>query len=149
MLTMLIGGLWHGANWTFVVWGAYHGALLAAYRRFAHWWDPMPPALRQVAMFLAALVGWVFFRSADFSMAWHLLRIMVLPTAGATIPGVGLLVAWMGLAGWWAMRGPNAFDMHASWRFHPGHAFWWAAAMGASLALMAGTGASPFLYFQF
>src|SRR5258705_1821571 len=32
MLTMLIGGLWHGANWTFVVWGAYHGLLLCLYR---------------------------------------------------------------------------------------------------------------------
>jgi len=39
MTTMLIGGLWHGASWTFVVWGAYHGALLAAYRRYGEWWD--------------------------------------------------------------------------------------------------------------
>src|SRR5687768_13673311 len=58
MITMLIGGLWHGAAWTFIVWGAYHGALLALYRRFAAAWDPLPAALRQVAMFVLALIGW-------------------------------------------------------------------------------------------
>jgi len=47
MITMLVGGLWHGANWTFVVWGAYHGALLAAHRRFARYWDPLPAIFRQ------------------------------------------------------------------------------------------------------
>src|SRR5262245_34069120 len=42
MLTMLIGGLWHGANWTFVVWGAYHGVLLIAYRQWGSYWDRLP-----------------------------------------------------------------------------------------------------------
>src|SRR4051812_731697 len=54
MLTMLLGGLWHGAGWTFIVWGGYHGLLLSLYRRFGHWWDRLPVLLRQVAMFLFA-----------------------------------------------------------------------------------------------
>ena len=42
MLTMLIGGLWHGAAWTFVFWGGYHGILLALYRANAAHWDRLP-----------------------------------------------------------------------------------------------------------
>jgi alginate O-acetyltransferase complex protein AlgI len=39
MGTMLLGGLWHGANWTFVAWGAYHGLWLVVYRRISRQWD--------------------------------------------------------------------------------------------------------------
>src|SRR5690606_36963961 len=46
MLTMLIGGLWHGANWTFVVWGAYHGILLSAHRAAGAGWDSLPARVR-------------------------------------------------------------------------------------------------------
>jgi D-alanyl-lipoteichoic acid acyltransferase DltB (MBOAT superfamily) len=42
MVTMLLGGLWHGATWTFVVWGDYHGTLLAIYRMFGQTWDKLP-----------------------------------------------------------------------------------------------------------
>src|SRR6185436_17696300 len=44
VLTMLIGGLWHGASWTFVVWGAYHGLLLAAQRAAGNRWTVLPAA---------------------------------------------------------------------------------------------------------
>ena len=60
MLTMLIGGLWHGASWTFVVWGGYHGVLLALYRRFGRYWDPLPRAVRQLGNFFLVVIGWVF-----------------------------------------------------------------------------------------
>ena len=52
MLTMLIGGLWHGAAWTFVFWGGYHGDAAAIYRANAGQWDRLPRAFRQLAMFL-------------------------------------------------------------------------------------------------
>src|SRR5215203_462485 len=55
MLTMLIGGLWHGAAWTFVVWGMYHGLLLVAYRLGARWWNPLPAGVRQISMFFFVL----------------------------------------------------------------------------------------------
>src|SRR5262249_45580925 len=57
LLTMLIGGLWHGASWTFVAWGVYHGALLVLYRRYAAWWDLLPALLRQALMLLLVIVG--------------------------------------------------------------------------------------------
>jgi alginate O-acetyltransferase complex protein AlgI len=149
LLTMLIGGLWHGANWTFVVWGAYHGLLLALYRRFGVHWDRLPPALRRVATFVLIVVGWVLFRSTDFTMAWTVLGKMFAPAPGVVFAGVPLFATIALIAALWSMMGPNAFDVDQRWSFKPKHAFAVAAAFGVCLALMAGTGSSPFLYFQF
>ena len=71
MLTMLLGGLWHGAAWTFVAWGAYQGLWLAAER----WagkrapWARLPRPGRIALTFVVVLGGWVFFRATDFSFA--------------------------------------------------------------------------------
>ncbi len=73
-LTMVIGGLWHGASFTFVAWGAYHGALLVIERRIG---EPrlarVPFLARQAVTFLLVAVGWVFFRSETFAQAGHVL----------------------------------------------------------------------------
>lgn len=78
MLTMLLGGLWHGAGWTFVIWGGLHGAYLAinhAFRRFF-------PAIKIHAFigwsitFLAVIIGWVFFRAESVSGALNILQAM-------------------------------------------------------------------------
>jgi hypothetical protein len=98
-------------------------------------------------MFLAALIGWVFFRATDFAMARRLLATMFTPTAGAGVPEVGLVLLVLSIAAWWSMVGPNAFDMdhEKGWRWRVALA----ASFGASLALIAGGRESPFLYFQF
>jgi alginate O-acetyltransferase complex protein AlgI len=88
MLTMLIGGLWHGAAWTFVFWGFYHGVLLSIHRATAGHWDRLPRLVRQLAMFLVAVIGWVFFRSTSFEMALRLLRKMFTPSPGRAHPAV-------------------------------------------------------------
>jgi alginate O-acetyltransferase complex protein AlgI len=79
LLTMLLGGLWHGANWTFLVWGLYHGALLCVFRELgvrgirdpvrggglrqrAHW------AFRVLLMFHLTCVGWLLFRADNFTV---------------------------------------------------------------------------------
>ena len=149
MLTMLIGGLWHGANWTFVIWGAYHGLLLALYRRFATAWDPLPRLLRQLAMFVLAVGGWVLFRSTDFGMAATLFAKMFSLQAGAPVEGLLSYTAVLFMAGAWAMAGPNAQEMHVEWAPSRRRIIGIAVAAGASLAIMLGSGASPFLYFQF
>jgi alginate O-acetyltransferase complex protein AlgI len=150
MLTMLIGGLWHGAAWTFVAWGAYHGLLLALYRRFASAWDRLAAPVRQLGMFFLAVIGWVFFRSIGFGMAWTLLGKMFVPTQGVGVERPMLLLVLLLIAAWWAMVGPNEFDLDERVRvWRPRHAYALAAALGACLALMAGGGSSPFLYFQF
>jgi len=144
---MLIGGLWHGAAWTFVVWGMYHGLLLVAYRLGARWWNPLPAGVRQISMFFFVLIGWVFFRATSFGMAATLLQNMFLPVAGANVADPLLAAAVIAIAAWWGMRGPNAFDMNLEWTWGRRVALTVAAA--ASLAIIAGARPSPFLYFQF
>jgi alginate O-acetyltransferase complex protein AlgI len=76
MLTMLIGGLWHGASWTFVVWGGLHGVYLAIERAVADRW-PVSILYRQrllqpvlaTATFLLVCLTWVFFRAGSFTQA--------------------------------------------------------------------------------
>ncbi len=82
-LVMLLGGLWHGANWTFVVWGAYHGALLASERwlgkRTAY---SFLPRWGRVAMtFVLVLFSWVLFRAPSLSQAVTYLGAMFGATA--------------------------------------------------------------------
>jgi alginate O-acetyltransferase complex protein AlgI len=78
MATMLLGGLWHGASWTFVVWGGLHGAYLVGERllreRFSGY-TPGPLALFGLALLTYALVNltWVFFRAHSFDKAWTVL----------------------------------------------------------------------------
>jgi alginate O-acetyltransferase complex protein AlgI len=88
MITMGLGGLWHGAAWTFVLWGLFHGTGLAVY----HGWQTLKskfnltlPAGRpailsawsgQVVTLLFVMVGWVLFRSANLATAQHILAAM-------------------------------------------------------------------------
>jgi alginate O-acetyltransferase complex protein AlgI len=92
-ITMLLGGLWHGANWTFVVWGAYHGMLLAVQRLIPKSWDH--PALRPLTTlitFLLVCVGWVFFRAQTLAEAGTILRGLAVPTGGSDLLGDGPLL---------------------------------------------------------
>jgi alginate O-acetyltransferase complex protein AlgI len=96
-LTMLLGGLWHGASWNFVIWGAFHGALLALERavgidRLYGW---MPRAARVGTAFSLVLVSWVFFRAADLPAALaYLGRMFGIGAAGAGAPLLsGLLLS--------------------------------------------------------
>jgi alginate O-acetyltransferase complex protein AlgI len=147
LITMLLGGLWHGASWTFVVWGGYHGALLAAYRAWGPAWDILPRAARRLGTFVLVLVGWVFFRSTSFSMAAEILHRMFVPTGGVLVAKAPLAAVALAIAAWWAMLGPNAFEMPHEYRW-PGRIAL-ASGLAAALAIVAGSRSSPFLYFQF
>ena len=149
ILTMLLGGLWHGANWTFVAWGAYHGLLLALYRRFAPRWNQLPHFLRVVFMFGATVVGWVFFRSPDFATAGSLLATMFIPTPGAGPASPLLVVIGLAIAGFLATAAPNANELHHEFVWRRRYAIPLAAVAGVCAAIMLGGGPSPFLYFQF
>ncbi len=81
IITMLLGGLWHGAAWTFVVWGALHGLYLVIERLLRHRFTIKLNAF--TGLFLAlgtyTLINftWVFFRATDFTIAWNLLSSMI------------------------------------------------------------------------
>ncbi|MCX7140162.1 MAG: MBOAT family protein [Proteobacteria bacterium] len=82
MITMLLGGLWHGAGWTFVIWGGLHGLYLVvnhAWRAVHGRWPPtLPPALArvlaQLLTFVAVVVAWVFFRADSLAAAQAMLE---------------------------------------------------------------------------
>jgi len=88
-IVMLLGGLWHGANWTFVLWGAYHGALLACERWLGK--KPLYASLPRVARILITFVlvafGWVLFRSDTIGDAVHYFGAMfgLTATTGASL----------------------------------------------------------------
>ena len=147
LVTMLLGGLWHGANWTFVVWGGYHGVLLVLHRLVHEPWDRLSPFARRLTTFVLVVVGLVFFRAGDFTMAATMLQRMFVWHSGAAPVGGETLVVLLGVAAVLAHVGPNTFEFD--------HA--WSAPAVAGLALLfvlclvsiAGFEVSPFLYFQF
>jgi alginate O-acetyltransferase complex protein AlgI len=88
IITMAIGGMWHGANWTFLIWGLYHGALMLIER--ATGWGAVSAVgwrsvLRRGVTFLLVVVGWVFFRAESVGQALTMLRHMVVPS-GVALP---------------------------------------------------------------
>jgi len=82
VIVFLLCGLWHGANWTFVVWGTYHGVLLVLERFFGRKtiYHALPRQVQVLFTFLLIMTGWVFFRSATISDAWQYLTVMFVPS---------------------------------------------------------------------
>lgn len=147
MITMLLGGLWHGANWTFVIWGGYHGLLLVVQRRYATGWEQLPGLLRRVVTFILVVIGWVIFRSVNMPMAMSLLHSMFVPTAGAILPWGWALFAVLALAAAIAHSAPNTFELKHTWNT-PGTLALGAAYFLCLVMILEGQ-YSPFLYFQF
>jgi alginate O-acetyltransferase complex protein AlgI len=103
LITMILGGLWHGASWTFIVWGLFHGVLLIAHRGFQAFCTTRPGLERIVRTplgttlcvaltLLCVCVGWVFFRSTSFDAAETILMQMatVHPGKGPPLSGYSL-----------------------------------------------------------
>jgi len=97
MITMLLGGLWHGASWTFVAWGLYHGLVLCAYRiagvrdadRSA---QPARWAMQVFFMFHLTCLGWLLFRADNFGVVTAALEILTTQWSFTAAAGTGLLV---------------------------------------------------------
>lgn len=156
MLTMLLGGLWHGASWNFVLWGGVHGAWLALERgllqRSALWRSESAPAraLRWFVTFQVVCLAWVFFRSRTLADALAIFSTLASPTAAAfdraNHGGIALLLAALlaaHLLG--GTRGTKT-------RLATAGAAPYAAAMAALvllLVLFTPQTSAPFIYFQF
>jgi alginate O-acetyltransferase complex protein AlgI len=144
---MLLGGLWHGAGWTFIVWGGYHGVLLVAYHAWGRTWDQLPAIVRQAAMFLLVLIGWVFFRAVSFSMAGSLLHTMFVPKPGPLMAGALGLTAVLAVAAVVAHILPNASEIKHQWRPIP--ALGLTVVFALSITALYAAYHTPFVYFQF
>jgi D-alanyl-lipoteichoic acid acyltransferase DltB (MBOAT superfamily) len=155
MITMLLGGLWHGASWNFVAWGGLHGLYLTVHRlgrggRVADErlrWGEIPAIL---TTFLVVHFAWVFFRADTFTGAYDVLR-QIFTLAGGLAPGSDLVLV--------VMLGAITLGIDLFTRLQPapietmrrvpalaGAAV--AAAIAAIVVFSGGT-PEPFIYFQF
>jgi len=156
ILTMLLGGLWHGASWNFVIWGGIHGGMLAFERSQGRqsFYHILPKPLRIGLTFVIVLVGWVFFRASDLHRATAYLASMF--GLSHAHPGADLLsgilykpyyllsfasagvVVWAGQQTWdWTQRMTLPKTLAC-------FALGWLA-----LAIMATQEYNPFIYFIF
>jgi alginate O-acetyltransferase complex protein AlgI len=152
IITMLLGGLWHGASWNFVVWGALHGGALA----FHKWWrtGSKPDAghprwimtlISTAVTFAFVCFAWIFFRSPDFGTAVGVLsrlaafeppRLFPQVIEWAVLPLI--FVHWLGYAGWSVSR----FAGPIGWRFSIAYGFAWAVCL-----MVINLDYHPFIYF--
>lgn len=149
MITMTLGGLWHGAAWTFVLWGAWHGMALSIQRWIANHTRRRPPAAVGWALTMGVvLLGWVLFRSPDLAIAkTMLIRMATLADGIAWYPPLALLALACLLV------------EHVAWRTRLRKAMrlpinaWYSpiatTVMVWALLLYAPRGFRPFVYFQF
>lgn len=175
LITMLLGGLWHGAAWTFVVWGGLHGFYLVVnhlWRRTAFAIQPQSIGLKFFyggLTFFAVTIAWVFFRAADLPTAFKILLAMIGMGQNAVslpLPTVfdSMLLLLLGAIAFLVPNSAQIFSRFSAycnrheiedlivfsrvtWRLH-----WrWAMASGVVLAIgiMAITQDSEFLYFDF
>jgi len=155
MLTMLIGGLWHGANWTFVVWGGVHGLLLAVERALGVGaaadasTAPVVRLLRGVLTFHLVVFCWIFFRAPDVHSAFAYIA-GIAPLTGLSdigwtplVMAAALLV--IDLPQW--LSGEHTFLVRVPW--------WLRSPVYAAVGFMTlgrllwGGAETPFIYFQF
>jgi alginate O-acetyltransferase complex protein AlgI len=167
MITMLLGGLWHGAAWTFVMWGALHGLYLCVNHAWSNYGPSAPPRLAPLAKFasivltfLAVVVAWVFFRADSIAQAQFILSRMADPGHASfgrgEIVDFGFLVVYAALA-WLA---PNTQEImgydHKNrqvgealgvWRLRP--VLIYATAMVLAFGILGISQHSEFIYFRF
>lgn len=155
-LVMLLGGLWHGASWNFVLWGGIHGALLALERAVGveRLYGRLPGAMRTAVVFGIATIAWVPFRAADFPATLDFLaRLAGLAPAAAgaaLLPGLlhspylllsfvtAAAVVWLGPPSWTWTR-----------ELTPARAATALALFGLAVAALATQKFNPFIYFIF
>jgi alginate O-acetyltransferase complex protein AlgI len=157
LATMILGGLWHGAAWTFVFWGAFHGGLLAAHR-----WregrgdverrDGRIDAFRRcAATFALVCVGWVFFRADSMDTAFSLILRLITgwwtPSEFAT-PLVVLMIAGM-LSLQFSPPGFGLWLQSGLSRLKPAPLGFVFALALLVIVILGPPGVAPFIYFQF
>lgn len=167
MITMLLGGLWHGAAWTFVAWGALHGAYLCINHAWNNFGPTVPPRLAPLAniaalalTFLAVVIAWVFFRADSIDTALFVLARMADPSRLALgrgeIANLGFIVIFAALV-WFA---PNTQEIMgydhrnrivgetlSAWRLRP--LFLYATAAVLAFGILGIQQHSEFIYFRF
>jgi alginate O-acetyltransferase complex protein AlgI len=151
-LTMLLGGLWHGASWTFALWGGLHGIYVTTNYLWRRTGIRLPGGVAWALTFLAVMVGWVFFRAPSLGRAQVILEGMIglngfaWPHELYSIGGNRLerLLPALAIVLW----GPNRQTI-MTWRVKSDWVYAIAFAILAGISILRLGDPSPFLYFQF
>jgi len=156
MIVFLLCGLWHGAGWTFIVWGAWHGLWLVIERFLGRrpLYVAFPSPIQVLLTFLLVTVGWVVFRADTLAQAWRLLAIMFSlspPHGGSTLLSAviytrGHLIL-MALCAVLAFQPLQGFDWTR--RLSLPRAFLLIVLFALALMTMFAQSFRSFLYFQF
>jgi D-alanyl-lipoteichoic acid acyltransferase DltB (MBOAT superfamily) len=159
MLTMLLGGLWHGASFTFIVWGGYHGLLLVAqrglervpvFRRMAERQGRGARLIKGLITFYLVLMGWVFFRAATLGDALSLIAQLHAPVALPAASGLALINAALVATAFSLLTLIDVVSIHYSDGFERrAWLVWPVLALGLGCATLVGGSGNAFLYFQF
>lgn len=150
MVTMLLGGLWHGASWMFLLWGGLHGLYLVAERVLRKTWAPggiLADASATIATFILVCFAWIAFRAPDVEAAMGVLGAFgrlrgASPSEWMALAGAIAMFAWQ-----WRMRDRNLDDILAASSEGARAAI--AAACVIGIFLAAGGDQRAFIYFQF
>jgi len=156
MVVMLLGGLWHGASWNFIIWGGIHGGMLALERKLGdqHPLRRLPKWLSTASTFAIVCLSWVFFRAKTlgqattyFASLFGLARVTPASdvTAGAMYSPYYTLVFGLCALVVWGM--PNTWELTN--RLSAPRAIAALATLGLATLLMWTQTTNPFLYFQF
>jgi alginate O-acetyltransferase complex protein AlgI len=161
MATMLLGGLWHGADWRFVVWGGLHGTYLVGERAASAWWDARPDrpglpravtvTLRWLLTFNLVCLAWVFFRADSVAAAFGILG-RILGAAPGTATLVTGLVVVVVVAAVVSQLVPGHRTRALRLRFSTLEPAAQVAILAAGLTLISvlgPDGVAPFIYFRF
>jgi len=150
IVTMLLGGLWHGASWTFVAWGALHGVVLAIERIFKGSRKSLLPGLIGVVVtFHIVCLGWILFRADSFSLA--LTYLQGLAHWAPPMVATPFLVGMVGLGLLMHFLPPRALErLGGIVKFAPSPVL--GVAVGLLMLVVEAIrpeGIAPFIYFQF
>ncbi len=157
MLTMVLGGIWHGAGWTFVIWGSLHGTYLIVERIVKERWKPIglpTPVVSAMQWFLTfnlVCLAWVFFRAESFDRAMEMLGQLV-GGLGEVSPLVTTLVIVVVVGALIAQFVPQRAVVQVQDIVSRLHWAWQAAILAVGLLFidtLGPEGVAPFIYFQF
>lgn len=151
VIVFFLGGLWHGANWTFVIWGLFHGLAISFTNIFSSAWEKILPHKLQVLLtFLIVVIGWVFFRSDNLEMSLSILkRLFLMGNLGLDTSffqqywNLLLFLSGSFLISW-ALPNSNSWEVKKERGWAIGFAFLLGACMLSILS-----GETEFLYYQF
>jgi D-alanyl-lipoteichoic acid acyltransferase DltB (MBOAT superfamily) len=159
MTTMLLGGLWHGASWTFVVWGGLHGLYLAVERWLKErvgdkaLWSMLPAQIfLAVLTYFLVNITWVFFRAADFNTAWRMIvtmltfvtdgeKVLITPHIVQVVVAIGIM-----LVVHWRMRDRELDEVISRMPAWLIGLIW---GIMLTLIIITQGGSDAFIYFQF